>query len=55
MRRKPIFEEIKDMTPAEEAAYLEARVEPIHKQFGIRTVSEAESAELRKRVSVITV
>ncbi|GHT02269.1 hypothetical protein AGMMS50276_32090 [Synergistales bacterium] len=46
--RLAIYEEIKDMTPEEEVAYLKAQVAPIYEQYNIRRVSQAEAAEMMK-------
>ena len=35
--RLSLYEEVKDMTPEEEIAYLKAQVEPLYQEFGIRT------------------
>ncbi len=35
--RLRLYEEVKDMTPEEEIAYLKAQVEPLYQEFGIRT------------------
>lgn len=34
--RLRLYEEVKDMTPEEEIAYLKAQVEPLYQEFGIR-------------------
>ena len=36
--RLEIYEEIKDMTPEEETAYIKAQTESIHEKYGIRPV-----------------
>ena len=50
--RLTIYEEIKNMTPEEEIAYIKAQVEPILKEYGIRTVSldETKADEHKKTV-----
>ena len=35
--RLSLYEEVKDMTPEEEIAYLKAQVGPLYQEFGIRT------------------
>ena len=35
--RLSLYEEVKDMTPEEEIAYLKVQVEPLYQEFGIRT------------------
>jgi hypothetical protein len=47
--RLTIYEEIKDMTPEEEAAYWKAQTASIYEQYNISTVSEAEANEMRRR------
>ena len=36
--RLEIYEEIKDMTPEEETAYIKVQTEPIHEKYDIRQV-----------------
>jgi hypothetical protein len=47
-RRIAIYEEIKDMTPEEEIAYLREQVASVHEEFGIHTVSGINKDELIK-------
>ena len=42
--RLAIYEEIKNMTPEEEIAYLKEKVAPVHAKYNIRTVSSIETA-----------
>ena len=41
--RLKIYEEIKDMTPAEQTAYIKAAVAPIHEEFGITPISTTQA------------
>ncbi|NLL37777.1 MAG: hypothetical protein GX256_09690 [Fretibacterium sp.] len=34
--RLSLYEEVKNMTPEEEVAYIKAQVEPLYQEFGIR-------------------
>jgi hypothetical protein len=44
--RVAIYEEIKDMTYEERAAYIKAKTAPIHEKYHIRTVSEIKKDAL---------
>jgi hypothetical protein len=44
--RVEIYEEIKDMTPEEEVAYLKSQTAPTHEKYRIRTVSEIKEDDL---------
>jgi hypothetical protein len=46
--RLEIYEEIKDMTYEERAAYIKAETAPIHEKYHIRTVSRIETDTQRK-------
>jgi hypothetical protein len=43
--RLAIYEEIKDMTPEEEVAYINAQAAPILKEYGLRTVNQIKADE----------
>jgi hypothetical protein len=43
--RLEIYEEIKDMTYEERAAYIKAEIAPIHEKYNIRTVSGVKTDE----------
>ena len=45
--RMDLYEEIKNMSPSEMNAYIKAQVEPIHKKYGICTISETKSNKRR--------
>ena len=44
--RDQIYEEIKDMTPEEETAFIKAQTESIHEEYGIRTVEGIKEDKL---------
>ena len=50
--RLSLYEEVKDMTPEEEIAYLKAQVEPLYQEFGIRT-SDLKPVNPIKRKAVV--
>ena len=50
--RLSLYEEVKDMTPEEETAYLKAQVEPLYQEFGIRT-SDLKPVNPIKRKAVV--
>ena len=50
--RLRLYEEVKDMTPEEEIAYLKAQVEPLYQEFGIRT-SDLKPVNPIKRKAVV--
>ena len=52
--RLAIYEEIKEMTPEEEVAYIKAQAAPILKEYGLRTVNQTKTEEQRKRKSVLS-
>ena len=41
--RLELYEKTKNMTPAEETAYIRGLVAPIHKEFGITPVSTTQA------------
>ena len=49
--RKELWEEVKDMTPDEHVAYINAKTEPIIKQFHMK-VSRLEPLEMKFRPRV---
>ena len=51
--RAEFYEITKDMSPSEMNAYIKAQVAPVHKEFGIRPVSQTTSdAERQQSVPV---
>lgn len=50
--RLRLYEEVKDMTPEEEIAYLKVQVEPLYQEFGIRT-SDLKPVNPIKRKAVV--
>ena len=40
--RLAIYEEIKDMTPEEEAAYIQSLAAPVLKEYGLRSITQIE-------------
>ena len=50
--RLAIYEEIKDMTPEEQAAYFNAQAEPIIKEYGLRTLNQIEADEQMSKKAV---
>ena len=50
--RLSLYEEVKDMTPEEEIAYLKVQVEPLYQEFGIRT-SDLKPVNPIKRKAVV--
>ena len=46
--RLAIYEEIKDMTPEEQVAYLNAQAEPILKEYGLQTVDQIKADEQKE-------
>jgi hypothetical protein len=47
--RVAIYEEIKDMTPKEHIAYVNAQVAPIHEKYNIRVVNKIKSDSERHK------
>ena len=41
--RVDFYEKTKDMSPTERVAYLKEQTEPVHKEFGLKTVSGTNS------------
>jgi len=50
--RLAIYEDIKDMTPEEEIAYIKAQTDPILKEYGLRTINHIEIDEQIKKEAV---
>ena len=46
--RENLYEDIKGMSPSEMNAYIKAQVDPIHKKYGIHTISETKVGGRRK-------
>ena len=51
--RLAIYEEIKNMTPEEEVAYIKAQAAPIIKEYGLRTVNQIEGDEHVEKGAVL--
>ena len=43
--RLAIYEEIKDMTPDEEIAYLKSRSTPVLEEYGLKTLNQIKAKE----------
>ena len=52
--RLAIYEEIKDMTPEEEIAYLKSRSAPVLEEFGLKTVNQIKADEQVKKEAVLS-
>ena len=52
--RLAIYEEIKDMTPEEEVAYIKSLSAPILKEYGLHTYSQIKTDEQTKKEAVLS-
>jgi hypothetical protein len=52
--RLAIYEEIKDMTPEEEGAYIQSIAAPVLKEYGLRTVTQVETDRQKMKEIVLS-
>ncbi|MDR1979087.1 MAG: hypothetical protein LBQ42_10185 [Synergistaceae bacterium] len=52
--RLAIYEEIKDMTPEEEIAYLKSRSDTVLREYGLRTVNQIKAEKQAEKEAVLS-